>query len=69
MLALFGAFVDELPPEQARLLAAAIDKGARVTFAGVLPVGAGVPDVTFSLLLPSGDSIVLASLNVHAAVH
>jgi hypothetical protein len=66
MLALFGAFVDELPAEKARSLAAAIDKGALVTFAGVLPVGVGCPDVTLALVLPDGRSIALASLNVSA---
>jgi hypothetical protein len=66
LLALLESVVIEMTPEKACALADALDAGARVTAAVVLPVGGGCPDVTFELLLPDGRSIAIASLNVHA---
>ena len=65
--ALLEVVVNDMPPDRQIKLASAIESGARIGARLVLPIGCGVPDVAFDLMLPSGEVIELASVNVGAA--
>ncbi|RVT86248.1 hypothetical protein [Inhella crocodyli] len=61
--------VSELPAQKHKQLASAIEGGATVHMRLVLPVGHALPDAAFDLLLPDGQRIELATVNVEPMRH
>jgi len=68
-MGLLGQLVEEMLPEKRMQLAVAIEGGATVHMRLVLPVGHALPDVAFDLLLPDGQRIELAMVNVEPRRH
>lgn len=63
-LALFNRFLDACSPDERARVTAAIDSGARIGVALILPLGQGVADISIDLIEPNGRLRQLASVNV-----
>lgn len=68
-LGMLDQLVSELPAQKRAQLASAIEGGATVHMRLVLPVGHALPDAAFDLLLPDGQRIELATVNVEPMRH
>lgn len=66
---MLGQLLDELPADKRAQLIGATEAGATVHMRLVLPVGHALPDAAFDLLLPDGQRIELATVNVEPMRH